>query len=248
MRVEEIWRYPVKSLQGVRVDSVQVTSQGLDGDRRLALFDVETGFGLTARREPQLLFASAAATDDGGVRITLPDGTIALDDEALSDWLGRRVALRSPDEQTVHRYENPSDFEDEGGRWEPFDGGHGAFHDAEGAKVSLVSTHTVDGWDARRFRSNLLLAGSGEDELVGTEITVGGAVLAVTAPIPRCVLVTRPQPDRIGRDLDVLRTIHRRRSGFLAVGATVSQQGQISVGDRVRVLRSGVRAVDQHEE
>ena len=59
MRVSELWRYPVKSLQGEQVDSVAVTADGLEGDRRFAIYDVETGFGLTARRVPELLFASA---------------------------------------------------------------------------------------------------------------------------------------------------------------------------------------------
>src|SRR5919197_2875470 len=89
MRVLELWRYPVKSLQGERLDSVTVTSDGLEGDRRFAIYDVETGFGLTARRVPELLFASARLRDDGGVDITLPDGSLARDDAALSEWLRR---------------------------------------------------------------------------------------------------------------------------------------------------------------
>src|SRR2546421_2075985 len=95
MRVSELWRYPVKSLQGEQVDSVAVTADGLEGDRRFAIYDVETGFGLTARRVPELLFASARWQDDGMVEITLPDGSRPRDDDALSAWLGRPVALRS---------------------------------------------------------------------------------------------------------------------------------------------------------
>ena len=62
MRVLELWRYPVKSLQGERLDAVVVSQSGFEGDRRFALFYVETGFGLTARRVPELLFASARLT------------------------------------------------------------------------------------------------------------------------------------------------------------------------------------------
>src|SRR3954471_19182513 len=91
MRVLELWRYPVKSLQGEQLDSVAVTADGLEGDRRFAIYDVETGFGLTARRVPELLFASARWRDDGMVEITLPDGSSASDDAALSAWIGRRV-------------------------------------------------------------------------------------------------------------------------------------------------------------
>jgi uncharacterized protein YcbX len=67
MRVLELWRYPVKSLQGERLDLAAVTTAGLEGDRRFALFDVDTGFGLTGRRVPELLFGAARLREDGGV-------------------------------------------------------------------------------------------------------------------------------------------------------------------------------------
>ena len=88
MEISELWRYPVKSLQGERVSSSELTSEGVLGDRGYAIFDVETGFGLTARREAALLFASARCVE-GGVEITLPDASVARDDAALSTWLGR---------------------------------------------------------------------------------------------------------------------------------------------------------------
>ena len=64
MRVQEIWRFPVKSMQGERIDAAEVEAQGLRGDRAFALFDTRTGFGLTGRRVPQLLFAAAVYRDD----------------------------------------------------------------------------------------------------------------------------------------------------------------------------------------
>jgi len=65
MRVAELWRYPVKSLQGERIDSVAINRNGLEGDRQFAIYDLATGFGLTGRRVPELLFASARLRDDG---------------------------------------------------------------------------------------------------------------------------------------------------------------------------------------
>ncbi len=233
MRVLEVWRYPVKSLQGERVESVEIGPQGLEGDRAHALFDVETGFGLTARRQPQLLFASARLREDGSAEIILPDGSVAAADEALSAWLGRSVVLRSTEEVRDRRYENPVDFEEESGTWEPFSGSSGAFHDSGRANVSLLSTATIGGWEPRRFRSNLLLDGEGEDELVGSRVRLGDAELDVGKRIDRCVMVTRPQPGGIDRDLDVLRTIHRQRGGDLAVGAVVVRPGKVSVADEL---------------
>ena len=236
MRILELWRYPVKSLQGEQVESAAVTGDGLEGDRRFAIYDGETGFGLTARRVPELLFASARLREDGGVDITLPDGSPARDDEALSAWLGRPVALRSRDAEVTRRYENPVvDFEQETeGDWAPFEGAEGAFHDNPAARVSLVSTATVGSWDPRRFRSNVLLDGEGEDTLVGSRVTLGEATLDVDLRIKRCVMTTRAQAGGIARDLDVLRTIARERDARLAVGALVVDPGTVRVGDTLR--------------
>jgi hypothetical protein len=44
-------------------------------------------------------------------------------------------------------------------------------------------------------------------------------------------MVTRPQPEGIERDLDVLHTIARQRRNRLAVGALVAQPGTVRVGD-----------------
>jgi uncharacterized protein YcbX len=234
MRVAELWRYPVKSLQGERLESADVSPDGLEGDRRFAIYDVETQFGLTARRVPELLFASARLLDDGGVEITLPDGSVAAGDDALSAWIGRPVTLRSAGADVARRYENPVDFEREAtSEWEPFQGAGGAFHDSSRARVSLVSTGTIGAWDRRRFRSNVLLAGEGEDALVGSAVTLGGAVLDVTMRMERCVMTTRPQPGGIDRDLDVLRTIARERDACLAVGALVKRAGTVRVGDEL---------------
>ncbi|WP_448641761.1 MOSC domain-containing protein [Geodermatophilus sp. URMC 63] len=233
MRVQELWRYPVKSLQGERVDAADVGPEGLTGDRQWALFDRSTGLGLTARRVPDLLFAAARLCDDGGVDVVLPDGTVTADDAVLSDWLGRPVTLRAAGAERGPRlYEVPAVVgEDDESDWDAFEGARGAFHDSSGIRVSLVSTGTLGTWDRRRFRSNVLLAGDGEDGLVGTTVRLGTAVLDVVGPVSRCVMVTRPQPGGIGRDTSVLRTIHRERDGDLAIGALVPVPGRVAVGD-----------------
>jgi uncharacterized protein YcbX len=234
VRVEELWRFPVKSLQGERLQRADLGPEGIVGDRQWALFDVATGFGLTARREPDLLFAAARLREDGGVEVVLPDGTVTADDAALSDWLGRPVALRSAAEVTERRrYESPDDDLAETPRgWHDWEGAAGgAFHDNADGRLSLVSTGTLGSWDRRRFRANVVLDGAGEDAWVGSRLRLGGALLAVGAPIPRCVMVTRPQPGGIGRDTGVLKTIHRERHGELAVAAQVIQSGTVRIGD-----------------
>jgi uncharacterized protein YcbX len=226
----------VKSLQGERLDAVRIMPHGLDGDRQFAIFDLETGLGLTARRVPELLFAAAALDDDEGVRIVLPDGQVADGNEGLCSWLGRRVELRRMDNVAGPRYEDVVDFENEdSSAWGEFEGASGPFHDSARARVSLVTTGTLGGWDRRRFRANIVLHGEREDELVGHTVTVGDATLDVVEPIGRCVMVTRRQPGGIDRDLSVLRTIARERNSFLAVGATVSRTGLVAVGASLTV-------------
>ena len=239
MRVQEIWRFPVKSMQGERLEAAEVEPQGLRGDRAFALFDTETGLGLTARRVPQLLFASAAYRNDGAVTITLPDGTAANDDWALSDWLGRPVTLRAAAEPGERVFENPADFEHDA-VWEPFRGATGAFHDSGKVQVSLLSLATIADWPLRRFRANVVLDGSGEDALVRSRVGLGDAELYVRMRISRCVMVTRPQPEGVDgpieKDLDVLRAIHRERDSCLAIGATVATPGRFAVGDELQRL------------
>lgn len=244
LSVAEVWRYPVKSLGGERLDRAAVGEHGVQGDRQWALFDVDTGFGLTARRVPELLMATARRAGDGvaaDVEVLLPDGTATADDAVLSAWLGRPVALRPASATDGRpRYESPDDDEAaaEGPvpGWYPWRGAAGAFHDDPEARVSLVSTGTLGAWDARRFRANLVLQGAGEDALVGRRVRCGGAVLRLTAPIPRCVMVTRPQNGGLPRDTAVLKTVHRERGGVLAVGALVERAGAVVAGDRLAVL------------
>jgi uncharacterized protein YcbX len=234
MRVLELWRYPVKSLQGERLAQADVGVLGIAGDRRWALFDRDTGLGLTARRVPDLLWGSARLRDDGGVEVVLPDGTVTREDDVLSDWLGRRVELRAATEQgdVAPTYETPADEEEpDPTEWLQWEGAPGAFHDSPRIRLSLVSTGTLGTWDRRRFRANVVLDGAGEDQLRGQEADLGSVRLRFGVPIARCVMTTRPQPGGIARDTSVLKTIHREREGLLAVRAAVLQPGTVRTGD-----------------
>jgi uncharacterized protein YcbX len=231
--VLELWRYPVKSLQGERLTAAEVGPLGIPGDRRWALFDRDTGLGLTARRVPELLFAAARVRADGGVEVLLPDGTVTADDGAISAWLGRRVELREATRDGgTPVYETPADEDvPDPTEWLQWEGASGPFHDSPRIRLSLVSTGTLGTWDRRRFRANVVLEGAGEEQLQGREAGLGTALLRFGSPIPRCVMTTRPQPGGIARDTSVLKTIHRERDGLLAVRAAVLDPGTVRVGD-----------------
>jgi hypothetical protein len=49
-RVAEVWRHPVKSMQGERIDSSSVDERGLAFDRAYALMDAVTGKVASAKR------------------------------------------------------------------------------------------------------------------------------------------------------------------------------------------------------
>lgn len=234
-RVTALWRYPVKSMQGERLDAAAIGPRGIVGDRGWAVVDVETGLALTGRRAPQLLFAHAAIVEDD-VRITLPDGSIAADDGALSTWLGRPVQLVRAGPGTVGTFEIGLADDDDADRdptveWFRWEGPVGTFHDSTRTQVSIIGAGTVGAWDMRRFRPNVVAAGTGEDDWIGTQLRLGDAVLDVVKPIDRCVMTTRPQPGGIERDVDVLRTINRDRAGNLGVATLVVTPGAVRVGD-----------------
>ncbi len=235
MRVTEIWRYPVKSVGGETLLEAEVTDLGVVGDRGWSIYDVDTGTTLTARRSPDLLFASARIVD-GDVVMTLPDGGEVGhgDDARLSAWLGRDVELRAAGEHNLEvggTYEVPLDVENDAD-WVSWQGPGGAFHDSTRSRVSLVSEATLGDWDRRRFRTNLITDGADEDDLVGGAISIGDVRLDVVKQIDRCVMVTRPQPG-LSRDLDILKAINADRATFLAVGCLVAAPGSIALGDEI---------------
>ena len=228
MHIEQIWRYPIKSVGGEQLTEAEVTPTGIRHDRGWGLVDNDTGNVLTGRREPQLLMATARVIDDAPV-VTTDDGRELRTSDELSDWLGRPVTLAAAAGNDGGTYEVPLDFENDA-EWVSWQGPGDAWHDSPRARISLVTAATLRDWDFRRFRTNVLLSGEGEDDLVGQTVRLGEATLDVGKQIDRCVMVTRPQPG-LERDLDVLRTINKERGTFLAVGATITEPGRIGVGD-----------------
>ena len=104
--VEALWRYPVKSMMGERVETVGVTERGILGDRAYAFVDQSTGklgsvknprkwgFLLTCKAR----FAEPVESDQTvpPALITLPDGACLPTNrpetaKILSELLGRKV-------------------------------------------------------------------------------------------------------------------------------------------------------------
>ena len=102
--VKEIWRYPVKSMAGERMERATVGTMGIPGDRGWAIRDEKAGEIRNARKLPALLHCSAvylrepSGSDKPPVQITMPNGTTFQSDSAeahekLSEMLGRPVTI-----------------------------------------------------------------------------------------------------------------------------------------------------------
>jgi uncharacterized protein len=215
MVVQELWRYPVKSMRGERLDSVHVGVDGVHGDR---LVHVREGGGrvVTSRFRPRLL----------GLAGTLgPDGDPRVDGEPWNSpsTLTKVRAVTSPDVELVR-----------------FDGDdHGQRHDVLPLTVLTDGMARAVGFDHRRFRPNLLIGGVSaleEPMWPGRYLEIGELVIGVRNRRSRCVMTTF-DPDTLEQDPRVLLRVVRSFGGTVALDCWVEAPGRVAVGDPVTVRR-----------
>ena len=92
MHVAELWRYPVKSLAGERLEQAEIQRNGLVGDRLVQVYDAR-GHVVTARKHPDLLAHRGTLGADGEPRI---DGWLWSSTEAatrIAEALGWKPRL-----------------------------------------------------------------------------------------------------------------------------------------------------------
>ncbi|MGD9995588.1 MAG: MOSC domain-containing protein [Ilumatobacteraceae bacterium] len=75
MHVAQIWQYPVKSMIGATVSQARLGGTGVVGDRLWAVRDEQRGGIRGAKKIGALMRLAATYDGEGGVVITLPDGT-----------------------------------------------------------------------------------------------------------------------------------------------------------------------------
>jgi uncharacterized protein YcbX len=223
-RVVALWRYPVKSMGAEPLPSVEVSWQGLVGDRRWAFIRDgmdNSGFPwLTIRQRNDLWayqpeFVEPDRPDASRTVVRTPGGKeYDVVDPALAAELGEGARVLRHD--------------------------RGLFDEMP---LSLISTQTVAALGAMvgrplaplRFRPNLLVDAGGdfaEEGWVGRVLRIGELRMRVDQRDPRCVMVT-VDPVTTQRDPAVLRAIARDRDNCLGVyGSTVSP-GRVAVGDPV---------------
>ena len=217
MHLAQIWRYPVKSMAGERLDRAMVGPLGLHGDRVVQVYDGR-GRLVTARKYPRLLGLHATLGRDGE---PLVDGRpwTAPDVQA-------RVQAIVGDGARLVRNEHEARF------------------DILPLLVATDGAIAAFGRDARRLRPNLIIGGvDGLDERQWERhvLRIGGVSIALADLRGRCVMTT-VDPDTLAQDPKVLRDIVQRFDGRLALNADVVQGGTLRAGDTVELCTMGACA------
>ena len=211
LSVEQLWRYPVKTLAGERLTTAELTAGGIAGDRVVHVRGPE---GVRTSRRHHHLLGLHGSLDPTGK--PLVDGHRWDSPEALD--LVRAAAGRDA--------------------WLAACDGLERF-DVLPLLVATDGAIAAFGRDVRRLRPNIVIAGVeglGEREWPDAELHVGDAVIRLDSLRPRCPMTT-VDPDTLERDPEVLKDIGRRFHGRLALNAEVLVPGTIHVGDPVQLVR-----------
>lgn len=229
--VEAIFRYPVKSMGGERLEAANLGWHGLDGDRRLAFRRINDRSGfpwLSASKLPDLVRFSPQRREEGAElpsHVRTPDGAeLPLFGEELAAEVGRRHG--APVEMMQMK--------------------HGIFDDAN---ISVIALDTVDeisrlagrSPDVRRFRPNvavrLLRRGPfQEDAWVGGVLSFGeradAPAIAVTMRDLRCSMVNL-DPDSASAAPEMMKAVVRANQNNAGIYGTIIRTGRLAVGQRI---------------
>jgi len=229
--VAGLWRWPVKSMAGERVNALRVDGRGAGGDRTHAVFHEHKGVRkpLTAREAPRLLAWSAAYPFNVGAgldpahppyaMVRAPDGHSFLWGDprlatALADDLGRPVELVR-DVEGIHDLAR-------------------TLLVTTAASLRALGAELGEPVDLRRFRPNLHLElgapAWAELGWEGAELALSGGVrLRLLHPCVRCVIPTR-DPDTQVKSPGLLKHLAARHDQVFGINARVITGGRIAVG------------------
>lgn len=264
--IAALWRYPVKSMMGEELNSVEVTVRGLLGDRAHALVDPSNGKVASAKnpRKWGKLFESRATYLEPPtspeklppVRIALPDGTLVTGDQAdaddvLSRVFGRKATLQAtaPEDPSLEEY------------WPDIDGlarrevvtdeamPSGTFFDL--AVVHVLTTATIDRlrelypqgrFEVRRFRPNIVVEpltgehGFVENAWEGGTIAIGDEVRLSITGPCPRCVMTTLPQGDLPKDSGILRTSAQHNNVNVGMYAGVLAGGTIRRADSVTLV------------
>jgi Uncharacterized Fe-S protein len=234
--IAELWRYPVKSMGGERLNEATLGTGGIANDRGWAIRETETG-KVASAKQPRayraLLDLAATADgdhDDAVVTITGPSDLHVCSNDAdhgtsLSRALGRPVTLdRAGEVDALYESE-----------WPDMEGlvisnmtldlpvamstektsyvDLAALHLVSTASLAALAALTPDSAvDVRRFRPNLVIdtgnaPGFVDVDWVGQDLAIGDdVVIRISDNATRCVMTTLAQGE-LAQDRSVLQTL-----------------------------------------
>jgi uncharacterized protein len=231
--VEAIFRYPVKSMSGERLEAARLGWHGLEGDRRLAFRRMDDRSGLpwlTASKLPDLVLFTPHRREDGAqgdlpTHVRTPDGEeLPVFGEDLATEVGRRHG--APVQMMQLR--------------------HGIFDEA---CISVIASDTVReigrlagrSPDVRRFRPNVVVrllrpVPFQEDEWLGGVLSFGegddAPAIAVTMRDLRCSMVNI-DPDSASRAPEMMKAVVRANQNTAGIYGAVTRIGRLAVGQAV---------------
>lgn len=214
MQVSQMWRYPVKSLKGERLQQAEITVNGVPGDREIVVVRALNGRILTSRVKPGMLGLQGGIGRDGiptvsGLRWDSPEAL-----ELVAKAAGENVSLE--------RLPAPWAFD---------------------VLPLLVATDGAAQYlniDHRRLRPNIFLTDVPDLEersWPGKILAIGNVRIRMEQLRDRCVMTTY-DPDTLRQDPSVLMRIVRELGGSTALDSSVITGGTLRVGDSAEIVDS----------
>jgi uncharacterized protein len=212
MWIQQIWRYPVKSMAGESLNSVDLTESGVAGDRIIQVRNA-AGRIMTARTRPLLL--RHHATLGTGNQVLVDGRPWNAEDVARDVQAAAGAGTRLVESNAEDRF------------------------DVLPLLIATDGMLTAVGQDLRRFRPNLVIGGVpglSERQWEGAQLRIGPVVIGMEDLRSRCIMTTF-DPDSGQQDLGVLRRVQEEFNGRLGLNSYVAAPGRISVGDEVVLSR-----------
>lgn len=211
MKVAEIWRYPIKSMGGEKLQEATLSPLGIYGDRIVHVEDAHGHFA-TARKYPRLLGFHGTLDSSGDPSINYAHWT----DPTV---LPQIVAIVGPGARLVHDT---------------------SAHRFDVLPLLVATDGAIKefGHDGRRLRPNIIIGGVeglAERSWPGRCLGIGDVLIGIEDLRMRCVMTTF-DPDTQQQKVGVLKEIVRKFAGKLALNCYVIRGGEIRAGDDVQLL------------
>jgi hypothetical protein len=212
VKITELWRYPIKTMAGEKLQRVGVGPLGIEGDRVVHVED-ERARVITSRSHPRFLGHKGSLGKRGAITV---DGRPWDSSEVAAAV----VEIAGPGAKLV-RYEGAERF------------------DVLPLLVATDGAIAAFGHDHRRLRPNIVIGGvDGLSEATwpGACLRIAKVLIGVQDLRLRCIM-TSYDPDTLVQDKEITHGIYRRFDGKLALNCFVIESGEIAVGDDVQLVR-----------